>query len=345
MIPDPRDRGGFVLVAALWLLVALAAVGLDASLRSRERTRAAANVLDETRARAAATAGTEYARSRLTAALLGEADELRSQAMERARSARQRRRASRESLQRLFRSADPFEDPWRDPGELVDPEMAFGDARYTLRLRDVGAALDLNQADEDMLRQFFALGLRIDYADADRLAQAILDFRDEDDIPRVNGGEREQYLDAGLPVLPANRDFAELDELRHVMGMTEEIFRRALPHLTLIGSGDVNINAAPEPVLLALPGMTEAAATEILRLREAGELPRSERELRALLPAGAWAPIEAREREFGRATTFTTEAVEILSEGRVEGGPIRVRAHVVVTRSSTGAVVVWRKVG
>ena len=108
MIPDPRDRGGFVLVAALWLLVALAAVGLDASLRSRERTRAAANVLDETRARAAATAGTEYARSRLTAALLGEADELRSQAMERARSDRQRQRASRQSLNRMFRSADPF---------------------------------------------------------------------------------------------------------------------------------------------------------------------------------------------------------------------------------------------
>ena len=28
-------RGGFVLIAALWLLVALGAVGLDAALRSR----------------------------------------------------------------------------------------------------------------------------------------------------------------------------------------------------------------------------------------------------------------------------------------------------------------------
>ncbi|HSR42105.1 MAG TPA: hypothetical protein VLL48_08040, partial [Longimicrobiales bacterium] len=106
----PRGRGGFVLVAALWLLVALAAVGLDAALRARERTRAVANVLDQTRARAAAMAGTEYARSRLTAALLGEVDELRSQALERARGARQRRRVMRRSLDRLFRSADPLED-------------------------------------------------------------------------------------------------------------------------------------------------------------------------------------------------------------------------------------------
>lgn len=345
MIPRPHDRAGFVLVAALWLLVALAAVGLDASLRSRERTRAVANVLDETRARAAATAGTEYARSRLTAALLGEAEELRSQALERARSSRQRRRVMRQSLQRLFRSGDPFEDPWRDPQELVDPEMAFGDARYSLTLRDVEAALDLNEAGEDMLRRFFSLGLGVDYADADRLTQAILDFRDEDDIPRVNGAERDDYLDAGLPVLPPNREFAELNELRHVLGMTRELYERARPYLTLIGSGNVNVNSAPEPVLLALPGMTEAAAREILRLRDASELPRSERELRALLSPGAWAPIDARGRAFDRAATFTTSAVEILSEGRVAGGPIRVRAHVVVTRSNTGAVVVWRKVG
>lgn len=343
--PGPGQRAGFVLVATLWLLVALAAVGLDASLRSRERRLAAANVLDQTRARAAAMAGVEYARSRLTAAILGQADELRSQALERARSRRQQRRVMRQSIRSLFRSVDPFDDPWRDPQELVDPEKVFGDARYSLRLRDTGAALNLNEADEGMLRQFFALGLRVDYALADRLAQAILDFRDEDDLPRVNGGEREQYLDEGLPVLPANRAFAEVEEVRHVMGMTEEIYRRARPFLTVISSGDVNVNAAPLPVLLALPGMTESAASEILRLRESGDTPRSGRELQALLPPGAWAPIDAAGRDFDRVTTFHTNEVEILVEGRVEGGPVKVRARVVVSRSDAGAVVVWRKVG
>jgi Tfp pilus assembly protein PilX len=68
-----RQRSGFILVAVLWLIVALGAVGLDASLRSRTRRLAAANVLDQTRARAAAMAGTEYARSRLTAAMLDSA--------------------------------------------------------------------------------------------------------------------------------------------------------------------------------------------------------------------------------------------------------------------------------
>lgn len=337
-------RGGFVLVAALWLLVALGAVGLDASLRSRARRLAAANLLDETRARAAAMAGVEYARSRLTAAMLDRADELRAQAMERARTERARRTAARANARRLFRGSDPFEDPWRLPEQLVATDMAFGDVRYALRLRDTGAALNLNTASEEMFRQFFAQGLRVDFARADRLAQAILDWRDEDDIPRVGGGERDQYLKQGAPVLPANRDFAELAELRHVLGMTAELYAEALPYLTIVGSGMINVNAAPEAVLLALPGVTPTAAAQLVRMREAGDLPRSMAELEAMMPAAVRVSLADEDDRFARRITFSTNEVEILSEGRVDGGPIRVHARVIVARSNTGAVVVWRKI-
>ena len=337
-------RGGFVLIAALWLLVALAAVGLDASIRSRTRRLAAANRIDEVRARAAALAGTEYARSRLTAAMLDRADELRADALERARNDRQRRNLQQRSVRSLFRSVDPLEDPWRAPDELVVPDMAFGDARYTLRVRDTGAALNLNEIGENEIRQFFALGMGLDYAEADELAQAILDWRDDDDIPRLNGAEREQYIEAGAPVLPPDRDFAEIDELRHVLGMTPELYEAALPYVTLIGSGNVNVNAAPAPVLLALPGMTEAGVRELLRLRDSGVFPRSLSQLQELLPAAVARTLEISDNQFNRLTTFSTNEVEILSDGRVEGSPLHVRARVVVARSNTGAVVVWRKI-
>lgn len=340
-----RRRAGFVLVATLWLLVALAAVGLDASLRSRTRRLAAANRIDEVRAQAAALAGTEYARSRLTAAMLDRADELRAEALDRARTARARQRTQRQSVRSLFRSADPFEDPWRAPDELVPPEMSFGDARFTLRVRDTGAALNLNEADEDVLRNFFAQGMGLDYAAADELAQAILDWRDEDELPRINGGEREQYIEMNAPVLPPNRDFAELDELRHVLGMTPELYDAVLPYVTLTGSGNINVNAAPAPVLLALPGMTPAAVRQLLELRASGVFARNLNELRDIVPL-AMARGEAGERDeerFNRITTFTTNEVEIVSDGRVDGSPVRVRATVVVARSNTGAVVVWRK--
>ncbi|MGD8276736.1 MAG: type II secretion system protein GspK [Gemmatimonadota bacterium] len=337
-------REGFVLIAALWLLIALGAVGLDAALRSRTRRLAAANLIDESRARAAAVAGTEYARSRLTSAMLGRADELRAEALSRARSSRSRNRIQQSNVRSLFRNADPAEDPWRAPDELVAPDMAFGDARYTLRIRDTGAALNLNDADEDVLQQFFSQGLRVDYARSDRLAQSIMDWRDEDDIARLNGGERDEYLKAGAPMLPPNRDFASLEELRYVMGMTKDLYDRAVPYLTLIGSGNINVNAAPAPVLMALPGMTEGAATQLVQMREAGQFPRSTREIEGLVPGVADPNDDQAASRFLRMITFTTNEVEILADGRVEGSPIHVQARVVVARSNTGAVVVWQRI-
>lgn len=335
-------REGFALVAALWLLVALGSVGLHAALDSRARRQAAANLLDEVRARAAVLAGTEYARSRLTAAMLGRAEELRSDVQAAARG-RNRRRAANTSISRLFRALNPMEDPWREPQDLVLSEMTFGDARYALLLRDVGAALNLNEATEDMLRQFFAQGMDMDFAEADQLAQAILDWRDEDELPRINGGERKQYLEDEALVLPPNRDFVEIDELRHVKGMTPELYVRAAPHLSLIGDGQINLNSAPEPVLLAVPGMTPGAVTEILGLRDSGYLPRSERELQALVPSLAQIT-QILGREFTARTTFTTDEVEILAQGWVDGGVVQVTSRVVVRRSESEAIVVWREV-
>ena len=337
----PSGESGFILIAVLWLLVAMTAVALDVSLRTRIRREASANLLDQRQARAAAIAGAEYARARLTAAMLGRAEELRANS-ERSRQGNRGRRTP--SLNALFGSADPAEDPWRDPAGLLTTEMSLGDVQYILHVRDTGAALNLNIASEPMLRQFFAQGLRVDYAEADRITQAILDWRDEDDLPRINGGEREQYVREGLPILPSNRAFESVHELRYVMGMTEEIFREAEPYLTVTSSGDININAAPEPVLLALPGMTPAGAAAILRGRESGDFPRSDRALRDMLPRAASDAIEAADDEFEDRSTYTTDEVEIVSEGGLEGSPVRVTVRTVVTRANTGAVVVWRKV-
>jgi type II secretory pathway component PulK len=136
----------------------------------------------------------------------------------------------------------------------------------------------------------------------------------------------------------------DIDELRHVRGMTPELYVAAAPHLTLIGDGDINLNSAPEPVLLAAPGMDPAGATAILQLRDSGYLPRSDRELRALLPGGVAAAIEAAGREFSGRTTYTTDQVEILAQGWVDGGVVQVTSRVVVSRGNTEATVVWREV-
>jgi general secretion pathway protein K len=245
-------------------------------------------------------------------------------------------------VQALFRNADPNTDPWQDPEELVETEMEFGDARFTLSIRDAGAAFNINSATPEMLQGFFALGLSLDAAQADRIAQAVLDWRDEDDIPSVGGAEREEYIRAGMSVLPSNHAFSEVEELRYVMGVTPEIFAAALPFVTVLSSG-TNVNVAPKEVLLSLPGMTEAAADEILRLRTTGNLPTDTESLIRSLPAGARRSLEIAERRFNSRVIYRTNQVQITSNGRVNGSSVESRVRLLVMRSDAGAVVLSRE--
>jgi type II secretory pathway component PulK len=328
-------RDGFVLVAALWLIVALGAVGLDAAVRSQSQRLAAANQLDNARAREAALAGSEYARSRLTAALLERADELRAEAARAGRSSVQTQRAVMAALSR--------DDPWHDPAGLVAPALELGDAAFQLDVQDTGLRLNINTATEEMLHNFLGQGLRIDFAWADRLTQAILDWRDGDDLPRVNGAERDEYLAAGAAVLPANAPFGSIDELRHVLGMTPELFAAIRPLVTVRGSGRINVNAAPEAVLLAVPTFTPAVAAELLRRRSAGQLPRSSAELRAILGLRYRAPTGTELANFNRRVTYATNEVEIVAAGAVSGSPVSATVASIVARSDAAALLVWRR--
>ena len=126
--------------------------------------------------------------------------------------------------------------------------------------------------------------------------------------------------------------------------MTPEIYVAAAPHLTLFGDGRINLNSAPEPVLSAVPGLDRAGVTEILRLRDSRMLPRSDTELRVLLPAGVVQALEAQGANFSERRTYSTNQGEILAHGWVEGVVVQGSARVVVSRGNTEAQVVWREV-
>ena len=71
--------------------------------------------------------------------------------------------------------------------------------------------------------------------------------------------------------LPTNAQFRTIEDLQNVMGMTPDIYAAAVPYLTTLGSGAVNVNTAPIPVLRALPGMTDATINMIVMLRSQGQ--------------------------------------------------------------------------
>ncbi len=150
--------------------------------------------------------------------------------------------------------------------------MDFGDAVVEMRVTDESGKIDLNSADDLLLIELF-LSLGVDELGATQLADAILDWRDEDDLPRLYGAEIEEYLAAGYPYGPANQPFQSVDELQQVMGVSWELFRRVEPLLTVHGrGGQPNPAFASAEVLAALPDMDIESARAFVEEREMYEL-------------------------------------------------------------------------
>ncbi|MDP3979062.1 MAG: type II secretion system protein GspK [Pseudomonas sp.] len=121
-------------------------------------------------------------------------------------------------------------------------------------LFDEQGKIDLNEADPQLLVGLFE-SVGLDEKAALAQADAILDWRDEDDLLRPAGAEEEQYRAAGL-LGPANQPFEQVEELRQVLGMSEALYQQVLPALTLFSNkAEVNPMVAPREVLLALPGL------------------------------------------------------------------------------------------
>lgn len=93
--------------------------------------------------------------------------------------------------------------------------------------------LDINMAnDEAWIALFVALG-EPEFA-ARRLADQILDWRDNDDTRREQGAERADYP-AGSLKSPENRPFISVAELIQVRDMTPQRLACAAPFLTVFG--------------------------------------------------------------------------------------------------------------
>lgn len=156
----------------------------------------------------------------------------------------------------LFEVADDGDngERWKVNGKVNRFRLDGMDIAVTMR--DESAKIDLNTASDVLLTGLLrSIGLGDDAVN--QLLDAILDWRDADDLPRSQGAEREQYEALGLQYHPANRAFRNLEELRLVMGVTAQIYARLEPALTVLsGQTGINSTLAGRDVLLALPNVT-----------------------------------------------------------------------------------------
>jgi general secretion pathway protein K len=309
-----KTRRGFALIAALWLLVALSAVGVALASAGRSWRRGAIAVVDHQRATDAAEGGLAHVRARLEAPLVGVGER------------------SGVSISEL--------DPWREFERLVPERTALGQAFYVIRARDAASAINLNIASEEELRRLFR-ALRLDAGLADRLAQAIGDWKDADELHRARGAELQAYIAAGADVLPANAPFREVEELRFVRDVTPSVLVRVSPYLTVAGSGQINLLRADRAVLLALPGMSEELAALILRERRGSTRAIDLNRLVSQLSSSARAlAVPHLPQLLARASSVTRE-IEVWSEGAA-GVNARSTIHALLVRASGRTILVGR---
>ena len=143
---------------------------------------------------------------------------------------------------------------WKRDGEARI--WAFDGVEVTVRLSDESAKIDINTANNELLKSLFRYAGLSD-EDAAKLLDAVLDWRDPDDLKRTYGAEAADYEAAGLKYRPANYPFQSTEELQLVLGFKPELYQRIAPMITVYSrQPGVNPQIANRAVLSLIPGVT-----------------------------------------------------------------------------------------
>lgn len=155
-------------------------------------------------------------------------------------AAREAARAGVEYAAARLLDADPARR-WAADGRGY--RFRFDDAEVEVSVRDEQGKIDLNATDHGLLLGFFvALGESRDAAN--RLAGAIMDWRDPDNLTQPAGGaEDADYASAGLGWGAKDAPFETVAELEQVLGMRPALFAAAEQYLTVY-TGNAMPNAA-----------------------------------------------------------------------------------------------------
>ena len=142
---------------------------------------------------------------------------------------------------------------WRADGNIY--QINSGDAKVRVRLLSETGKIDINQADQTVLEGLMTYA-PVDTEQQTRLVNAILDWRDKDDLVRIEGAEKKEYKDAGLNYHPQNKPFQSIEELQLVLGMNETVFKWIEPLVTVYsGQKQVAMQEATKEVLQVIPGL------------------------------------------------------------------------------------------
>lgn len=196
--------------------------------------------------------------------------------------------------------------------------VALGAGEFSYRIVDEESRIDLNTAPIDRVDRLLAAA-GLDKMARDTINDSLQDWKDPDDLRRINGAESEDfYLKLPVPYRARNGALQDTAELLQIHGVTREMYKGAEGHqglaalVTVAGRDTVNMNTVPEPVLKAL-GFSTVEISDITQGRS--------QEPYSTVPA----------RFGGRGLAVGSSTFRIEAQGLVGGEP-RARIIAIVQR-------------
>ena len=232
------DDRGVALIVVLWIFIFLFVVAFEFSTAAREEAGAAHRFNEETEGYYLAIAGFE----RSLYDFLNQKGGAPTQPQE--------------------PKSDFFDGLWR--------EQSLGTGGYRTRFIDESGKININRVSDETLRRVFT-NLGIDPARRDVLVDSIMDWRDADDLHRVNGAETDYYASLAPGYSAKNGPLDSVADLLWIKGMTRELYFGAsestgappaqrsigLSHIFTVDSpiDRVNLRTASAEVIYALIGI------------------------------------------------------------------------------------------
>ncbi len=211
------NESGFALVTVIWGVGLISLLILAFTVNVRTQTKVAWNVLDSAVLEAFADAGVNLAILDLV-----------------------------QTAKRL-----PEKHRFAHNGEPVICRIS-DDTILKISVQDEEGKVDLNTAAEALLRALIE-GLGVDAVSAARHVDALIDFRDADNLRRLNGAEKKEYEAAGKSWRPNDSPFQSVDELHRVLNLPPQLVARLIPLVTVYSNrGGIDPRVAPPALLNAL---------------------------------------------------------------------------------------------
>jgi len=179
-------------------------------------------------------------------------------------------------------------------GALAEAKLTdfhMGDGIFSIKITDLERKVNVNIADQPTLDQVMRV-MGADASQSGTIVDSIRDWVDRDDNPHINGAESDFYQGLQTPYTAKNGPVDDISELLLIKGIKDEpemyssdyanvvrVDRFGNPiapkeyaaHLvdlfTPLSTGRININTADRIVLQTIPGVDEAIAADIIRVR------------------------------------------------------------------------------